>query len=133
MDAELPAESITAAFVPVTRPEVASVDVDGEIVLYDDIAGVMHRLNPTASVLWDCMDGTETLARIAEDIAHAYRADLDVVLTDVVAATRSLGDKGLLAGIRRSPDDAGAEPLVASGSDVEDGEDGPFVVEPPSP
>lgn len=134
MSAELPAESITSTFIPVTRPEVASVDVDGEVVLYDDTAGVMHRLNPTASVLWDCMDGTESLAGIAEDVAHAYRADFDVVLADVVGVTRSLGDKGLLVGVRRSPDDPGAEAVAdREGADVDDGGEGPFVVEPPSP
>jgi hypothetical protein len=138
MSTELPAEAITADSVLSARPDVAQEEVDGEVVLYDDVAGVMHRLNPTASVLWACLDGTGTLSEIAVDLSRAYRADPDVVLADVVAMTRDLGDKGLLVGIRRSPDDPGAE----SGTDDAGGDPGnatpasddePFVAEPPSP
>jgi hypothetical protein len=138
MSTDMPSASITAAFTPSARPDVAHVEVDGEVVLYDDAAGVMHRLNPTASVLYACMDGTGTLAEIAGDLARAYGADTDVVLADVVAVTRDLGDKGLLLGIRRDPDDPGAESGTEdAGDDPENAtpasDDGPFVAEPPSP
>jgi hypothetical protein len=137
MSTELPSESITGVFIPSTRPDVAHVEVDGEVVLYDDVAKVMHRLNPTASVLWNCMDGSGTLIEIAGDLADAYRADAGAVLDDVVAVTRDLGDKGLLVGIRRSPDSPGVE-TAAEDPDHDPGnaepaaDDGPFVAEPPS-
>jgi hypothetical protein len=138
MSTEVPAEAITADFIPSARPDVAQVEVDGEVVLYDDAAGVMHRLNPTASILWACLDGTGTLDEIAGDLAHAYGADTDVVIADVVALTRDLGDKNLLVGVHGTPDDPGAEGRAEDaggglGNAAPASDDGPFVAEPPSP
>ncbi|MGH9056516.1 MAG: PqqD family protein, partial [Acidimicrobiales bacterium] len=76
----LPVEAVTADFVPTSRPDVVGVDVDGEIVLYDEARRVLHRLNPTASALWLCLDGSGTLADIAADIADVYQADPAAVL-----------------------------------------------------
>jgi hypothetical protein len=82
------------------RQDLASVDVDDEIVLYDDSVQRLHRLNPTAATLWRCLDGTGSLAEIAGDIADVYHADPAEVLADVVALARHFATEGLLVDTR---------------------------------
>lgn len=73
------------------------MEIDGEIVLYDDLSGRLHRLNSSAAVLWRCLDGRGSLADIATEIAETYQADPAEVLNDVVRATLQLAGEGLLA------------------------------------
>jgi hypothetical protein len=149
---DAPAESITAASVVAIRPEVSSVDVEGEVVLYDDDARVLHRLNPSASVVWACLDGFASLAEIGADVADIYQADPVRVLADVVAAARQFGAAGLLVGVRRDGDpiddeagtagDAagagaageagGAGAAGDAGEAGDEAADGPFIAEPPN-
>jgi hypothetical protein len=127
---EQPADpsELTETFVPAARPEVVHVEVDGEIVLYDDRAKVMHRLSPTAGQVWRCFDGSGSLAEIAADLAEVYQADPDQVLTDVVATARQFGSAGLLVGVGDPPDGDGAlDP--ADNVELEE-TDSPFVPEP---
>src|SRR6185312_11155716 len=91
--------AITEAFVPTARPDVVHVEIDGEMVLYDDRAKVMHRLSPSAAQVWRCLDGSGSLAEIASDLAEVYQADQNQILTDVVATARQFGSAGLLVGI----------------------------------
>ncbi len=118
---------MTATFVATARPDVAQVEIDGEIVLYDDRAKVMHRLSPIAGQVWRCLDGSGSLAEIAADLADVYQADPEQVLTDVVATARQFGSAGLLVGVG-DPEDAN-EPQLS----VQEGPDRPFVPEPASP
>jgi hypothetical protein len=131
-------ECIGSDFVAIARSEVASVEVDGEIVLYDDATRRLHRLNPTASALWQCLDGTGTLADIAADIAEVYRTDVSAVLDQVIAVARQFGAEGLLVGVGDPIDlgDGSAQdgPDGAASSDApETGAPDPFVLEPPTP
>lgn len=120
--------AVTETYVATVRPQVVQVEVDGEIVLYDGRAKVMHRLSPTAGQVWRCLDGSGSLEEIAADIADVYQVDVVQVLADVVTTTRQFGSAGLLVGIGEPPDDDDA--LVSP--DRVEGEvfDGPFVPEP---
>jgi hypothetical protein len=120
----LPIDAIDAAFTATARGDVVAVDVEGEIVLYDDARGVLHRLNPTASALWQCLDGTGTLGEIAADMADVFQVDGDRVLADVLMAAREFGEQGLLLGV--------GEPPEAEENRSEEGDQGPFVAEAPS-
>lgn len=75
---------------------IAFVEVDDEVVLYDDDTRRLHRLNWAAATVWRCLDGTDTLAQIAADIAEAYAADPDIVLADVERLACELVAEGLL-------------------------------------
>ncbi len=83
MSTSLPIDAIDAAFTAMARRDVVAVDVDGEIILYDDSRGVLHRLNPTASALWQCLDGSGTLGEIAADMADVFQVDGDRVFSTV--------------------------------------------------
>jgi hypothetical protein len=96
----VPAESIDGSFVP-RRWAVASVEVDGEIV----VAGpgsdpVFFRLDPLASLIWSCLDGSGTADQIASDLAAELGAAPSVVSDDVVGLTRMLGRLCFLEGVR---------------------------------
>jgi hypothetical protein len=110
----LDAGAITEAFVATARPDVVQVEIDGEIVLYDDMAKAMHRLSPTAGQVWRCLNGSGNLADIAADIADVYQADPAQVLADVVAAARRFGSAGLLVGIASPPEGAVVDPVPPS-------------------
>jgi hypothetical protein len=107
---------------------VVQVEIDGEIVLYDDRAKVMHRLSPTAGQVWRCLDGSGSLAEIAADLADVYRADPGQVLTDVVATARQFGSSGLLVGVGDPPDGEDARDSSSEPHGSED-LDTPFVPE----
>lgn len=97
------ADEIDESFVPRARSGVAGVELDGETVLLDDDTGAMHTLNPTATVLWDCFDGSGTLAEIAADVADAYSTDQSIVVGDMLELARALGRQGLLDGVEADP------------------------------
>jgi hypothetical protein len=121
-------EAVTADFVATARPEVVQVEVDGEIVLYDDKAKVMHRLSPSAGQVWRCLDGSGSLAEIAGDLADVYQVDPAQVLSDVVATARQFGSAGLLVGVGDQPDEEQDPRTPGEDADRED-PDSPFVAE----
>lgn len=88
--------SIGPDFVGVTRQDIASVEVDGEIVLYDGERRRIHRLNHTASTIWGCLDGQTSLQEIAGEAAVTYSVDQAVILRDLMAVTRRLANEGLI-------------------------------------
>jgi hypothetical protein len=116
---------VTGEFVAMARPDVVQVEIDGEIVLYDDSAKVMHRLSPTAGQIWRCLDGSGSLEEIAADIADVYQMDEEDVLRDIVATVGQFESAGLLEGV-------GDGPEAEESSEQTEQEDlsGPFVPEP---
>jgi hypothetical protein len=127
---EIQPKSIRPTFVPQQRDEVASVEVDGEAVLYDERVGSLHVLNVTAALLWQCFDGTGSIDDIAADMADAFGTDPSVVRKDVLKITRQLGRQGLLAGVAPDPK---LMPPVAHTVEAEPVTEGPrFLDEPPN-
>jgi hypothetical protein len=98
-------EHIDGEFVPTARPGVASVEIEGEGLLYDEERGSWHLLSPTALVIWQCCDGSGTVEELAVDLAEAYQTDLAEVRTGTLVAVKKLGEQGLLAGVVRSADE----------------------------
>lgn len=82
---------------PRRRPDVVGVEVDGEAVLYDSRDGALHRLNPVATVLWHCLDGSVTLGELAEDLRTAV-PDAVGGADGVLDYARQLDALGLLGG-----------------------------------
>jgi hypothetical protein len=97
-------DAVGGDFVPRRRP-VASVELDGELVLYSESEGVlggpggMERLNPTAAAIWSCFDGSGTIDEIASDVAEVFGIERAVALSSVIELTRQLGAAGLIEGI----------------------------------
>jgi hypothetical protein len=123
VDALIEPDEIDGAFVARPRTSVAAVEVDGEVVLFEEESHDLHVLNPTASVLWQCFDGEVTIDELIADLADAYQADPAEIRADVFDAVRNFGGQGLLEGVARvypgeQPEEDGASPR--------------FLVDPPN-
>ncbi len=109
----IPAAAVGGNFVPRRRP-VASVELDGELVLYSESDGVlggpggMELLNPTAAAIWSCFDGSGTIDEIASDVAEVFGIERGVALRSVIDLTRQLGAAGLVEGITGDAGSPGA-------------------------
>jgi pyrroloquinoline quinone biosynthesis protein D len=71
--------------------------MDDEVVILNRETGEVHRLNHTASYIWDLCDGTHTAQQIAEQLASAFDEPVAQVSDDIQQALTSLRGLGLLA------------------------------------
>jgi coenzyme PQQ synthesis protein D (PqqD) len=99
----LRADEIDAGFVPQPREHIAAVDVEDEIVLYDEETGSMHLLNSSAAVVWKASDGTQPLTLLISDLAALYRVEPAAIFDQVTDLVREMGRHGLLAGVEADP------------------------------
>jgi PqqD family protein of HPr-rel-A system len=89
---------ICGSCIPVLRCGVASVEIDGETVIYDVELDATHLLNPTATAVWSCLDGETTVDQLIDDVAAAFGVPREEVRTDILTLLRDLGRAGLLEG-----------------------------------
>ena len=82
-----------------TGDGVESVIVDGQAVLYDEAAKVLHVLDPIGTVVWQCLDGSGTLGEIEADLADVYQMPIKQVRTDVRRLIRHLDKLELVDGV----------------------------------
>ena len=97
---------IDEGFVPERSPHAYAVEIDGEAVVLDERANRLHLLNHTATLVWNCLDGTVDVGGLAREIGEVLELPLDTVLVDTLAVIRELGDEGLLDGIEPVEDHA---------------------------
>jgi len=100
----LQADDIDMTFVGRVRPDVAAEILDGEAVLYHEGNNTVHMLSPTATILWECLDGAVDLDTLVGELSAAYQVDREQMLRDVVAAVQDFGRRGLLVGVRADAD-----------------------------
>lgn len=92
-------EEIGPDFAPRRHGGVTGVELDGEMVLYSGEGG-MHKLDPVAAVLWNCFDGSVTIAEVVGDLDSVYEdASTERITGDVLACVRELGRQGLLENV----------------------------------
>ncbi len=100
-------DEIDATFVPRRRDEIATATLDHEAVIHDQ-ARLFH-LDPIATLVWECCDGTVSVDALASELSATFRVDANTTRRDVLRAVRALAADGLLDGIEGSPADS---PLV---------------------
>jgi len=83
---------------PRVRDDVAVVEIDGELVVYDERNGELHHLNPSASVVFQLLDGTATMRELADEIARTLDASPERVEAEIRTVQRHLRRAGLLDG-----------------------------------
>lgn len=91
------ADRIDEHTVPRVRPDLATIDVDGELVLHDAGRDVTRRLDATATVVWHCLDGRSTLGEIADDVVAVLGGERDAAVANLVRHVRRFARSGLLA------------------------------------
>ena len=81
---------------PLRRSDLVTRTVDGEIVILDLANGAVHRLNATATSIWNDCDGKSTALEIATRLGATVQRRPDEVIGDVSDAIGSLQRLGLL-------------------------------------
>ena len=94
------ADTIDQSFVPCVRRNVDSLEIEGELLLFDESQGSWHLLNPAATIVWTVADAKGSIADLASDIAEFSGGDREAVLADVLAIVRDFGRRGLLEGVQ---------------------------------
>lgn len=90
---------------PRTRADLTVVELDGEAVIYDEINGDLHRLNPTATLVFSLLDGSATVEDLALDIAKAYGMPVDEITAQVRELANQFAASHLLVGTEPDPAD----------------------------
>jgi len=80
---------------PKKRPDLNERTSEGETLILDRINGQIHHLNPTASYVWNCCDGSSSKA-IAEKLVHAFQIDLATAERDVIVLLSDMKRMNLL-------------------------------------
>jgi hypothetical protein len=81
---------------PKRRSDVSARVVEGEMVVLDRDAALVHQLNVTATFIWDRCDGRCTVSDIAELVPKAPASNPDASNEAVTAALRRFTELGLL-------------------------------------
>jgi len=81
---------------PKRRPDLIYRTIDGETVILNREAGVLHRLNSTASFIWECCDGSSGVDDIVARLANAYEVDFPTSRKDVKEIVLKLESLNLL-------------------------------------
>lgn len=78
--------------------DVVWVLVEDEVVLYHVPTSTSHVLNPSAGLLWRCVDGQSTLHEILVDVADIYEVDVDQLTAQVTPVVAEWIDADLVVG-----------------------------------
>ena len=82
--------------IPRRRSDLRARVVDGEIVVLDRKADLLHQLNATAGFIWQHCDGRATRHEIAALLVEAFEVDVDTAAASVASALEQLARLGLL-------------------------------------
>ncbi len=130
-------DEIQASTVPRGRRSVRLIEIDGQALIYDDEIRRWLVLNPTASAVWHCLDGSGTVAEIAGDVSEVFGAAPELVQKQVLQMVQAFAWQGMLEGVSPRVGSPAAEELGESGGDGSpasqtDGAQALFPVVPPS-
>lgn len=81
---------------PRRRSDVSARLVEGEMVVLDRTADLIHQLNQTASFIWGQCDGQSTARDIADQLMDAFDVDPGTAEASVTAALQQFEELGLL-------------------------------------
>jgi PqqD family protein of HPr-rel-A system len=96
------------------RGDLTLVELDQEAVVYDPLSGLVHYLNPMASLVFQLCDGTATVKETVADLAEANEVEPEAIDADVKRLVKQFRDAGLVV------PSAGATRLIAAQSDAAD-------------
>jgi hypothetical protein len=105
---------------PTAIGDVEIAVFDGEVVLFDEAASMLHRLGAIAGAVWLSCDGSTDVAAIIEELAGMFALQPAEASRIVHETLGRLADEGLLAGhapvIRNAL--AAAPTLAADGTEI---------------
>ena len=78
------------------RPDLATENVDGELIVLDRAAGKVHQLNSSASFVWSCLSDGHAIDEIAIMLSDAFDVEPETALSDVQAALAQFEELALV-------------------------------------
>lgn len=88
--------TVPAGYRPRKRSDVLELDMGDGFILYNHDSSLVHHLNPTAAVVWQVLDGTATVERLADEIADEYGVSVENVAMQVTSLIAELDAMGLV-------------------------------------
>ncbi len=73
--------------------------MDDEILLYDPAIDRTHRLNTSATMIWEQCDGEHTLEDIAHTLTERFEVEFKTALNDTQTVVEQLGQEQLLSDV----------------------------------
>ena len=80
---------------PKTREDLICEELDGEIIIYDPLTALTHRLNQSAAFVFLLCDGKTSIGKIKELYQRSFRLSVDAADRDVRFVSENL-QKGLI-------------------------------------
>jgi hypothetical protein len=77
----LSVDSIDRVYLP--NPRIAYRKINGDMVIVHTLENKLVRLNPTATVVWENLDG-RTIREIAREVCAQFKVDEEEALKDIV-------------------------------------------------
>jgi hypothetical protein len=88
--------SFDETVAPRRRRSASTEILDGEAVVYSEETAALHVLNPSATVIWQSLDGEVSLGDLATELSEAFDVAYEIVLADVLKLVGEFGIMGLL-------------------------------------
>jgi hypothetical protein len=92
----MPTDGPRGTSLPTRRAAAATVALDDNVAVYDDVGQLLILLNTSAAAVWDHCDGTTTLDDMVRALAAAHPDDAADIGEDVRQTVRKLVDLGLV-------------------------------------
>ncbi len=73
--------------------------MDDEVLVYDPVVDRTHRLNVSATLIWELCDGTRSLEDIARVLTEQFEVEFETALQDAWTVLKQLKEEQLLTGI----------------------------------
>jgi hypothetical protein len=93
--------------------DVIAKVLDGEAILINVTSGAYHSLTGAGAVVWELIEGAQTLERIAAALAERYDATLDQIQTDVLRVASDLQRENLVVESENAEAAVALEPVAA--------------------
>ena len=74
-------------------------DMDEEVLVYDPVIDRTHRLNVSATLIWELCDGTRSLEDIARALTEQFEVEFETALQDARTVLEQLKEEQLLTGV----------------------------------
>lgn len=82
--------------------DVVSREIEGEILIVPLVSGIgdmedeLFNLNDTGKVIWNQLDGTKSLRKVAESLAREFEASEEEISKDIIGFVAELLKRGMV-------------------------------------
>lgn len=83
-------------YIPRKSSEVLELDMGDGFIIYNHDSSLVHHLNPSASIIWQLIDGEATVEQVGREVAEEYGLDMSSTQDELAALIAELDALGLV-------------------------------------